>query len=482
MKRFLQKKENTYKKRSINDKLRYILLTTLIPALCCIIVSLGMLAYYAYEYSEITHNVSVSSQFSITFKDDVDLELYYYVIGINSKKQSHPPVEKVEEAIELAKSLQKTTKNTESKKKIDNVVSYCENLKGQIVSIKKKDSYDERIAQLENNTYVLTKLIQENILEYIYYEARYINDIEAAMERNLTFMTVMIAGMVVVSILMMLRKAFSFTSTIAKPLNDLCENVHKVGKGDFDIMDVSNNYVEIEVLNDGISKMAVRIKQLLENVKKDEKERHKMNLQLLQAQINPHFLYNTLDTIVCLVELGMQEEAINMLTKLSVFFRTTLSKGEDVITLEEEFIHTRSYMEIQQIRYADILEYTMELPEEFKHIPVPKLTIQPLAENALYHGVKEKRGKSTIRIWCEKTEDGVDIVVEDTGIGMTQEQSERVKRALSREEKMGFGLVAVQERIKLYFGEEYGITMTSCYGKGTVVRVHISEATPSEPL
>lgn len=466
--------QQDHPKRSINDKLRYILLTTLIPAIGCITFSLAMMGYYAYQYSQITHNVNVSSQFSITFKDDVDLELYYYVIGINNMDRSSPPVKKVDQAIKLAQSLQQTTKNKESKKAIDGVVSYCENLKGEIASIKKKGSYDERMAQLENNTYVLTKLIQDNMLEYIYYEAGYLNNIEAAMERNLKLVIVFVLVLVTASIIIMIKRVFSFTKNITKTLDDLCENVYKVGEGDFDISDVGYDYREVELLNKGIRKSAKRIKKLLEDVKRDEKERHKINLQLLQAQINPHFLYNTLDTIVWLVESGMQEEAVNMLTKLSVFFRTTLSKGQDVITLEEEFIHTRSYMEIQQVRYSDILDYTMELPEEFKDIKLPKLTIQPLAENALYHGVKEKRGKSKIRIYCEKVENGVDIVVEDTGIGMKDEERQCIERALFNDEKMGFGLVAVHERVKLYFGEPYGITIGSQYGVGTTVRVHIA--------
>lgn len=204
-------------------------------------------------------------------------------------------------------------------------------------------------------------------------------------------------------------------------------------------------------------------------------------LQLLQAQVNPHFLYNTLDTIMWLVEARKTKDAVYMLNRLSVFFRIALSTGQDIIRLREEIAHTRSYMEIQQIRYRDILDYEISLPEELEEFCLPKLTIQPLVENALYHGVKEKRGKSAIRISCQKGEGDVLIVVEDNGIGMKPERKEELKAALESGERAGFGLAAVHERIKLYCGREFGVQIFSEYGSGTRVEVRISEEILPEP-
>ena len=223
--------------------------------------------------------------------------------------------------------------------------------------------------------------------------------------------------------------------------------------------------------------MAGRIEKLLINVKEEEKLQHKTQLQLLQAQVNPHFLYNTLDTIIWLVESDKNEQAIKMLGSLSVFFRTALSKGNDIIRLEDEVAHTRSYLEIQQSRYRDIMDYEINLPDDMKEIMVPKLMIQPLAENALYHGVKEKRGKSKIIINCEKIKDDeVLITVKDNGIGMTPERLEEIKKSVDGLSKEGFGLNAVNDRIKLYFGDEYGISIESEYGEGTTVKVHLTES------
>ena len=131
--------------------------------------------------------------------------------------------------------------------------------------------------------------------------------------------------------------------------------------------------------------------------------KHLIQLQLLQAQVNPHFLYNTLDTIIWLIR---SARLLEMISSLSVFFRTSLSKGEDIIPLSEEKRHTLSYLEIQQSRYRDILEFEIRIPDEFDKIMVPKLTLQPLAENALYHGIKNKRGGG--RIVIEGFDDGTD--------------------------------------------------------------------------
>lgn len=155
---------------------------------------------------------------------------------------------------------------------------------------------------------------------------------------------------------------------------------------------------EIAVLADNFNDMTVEIGRLVERIKEEQANIRNMESKLLQAQINPHFLYNTLDTIVWLAESGRDEEVVKMTSYLSEFFRTTLSKGKDYITLEEEKRHVESYLQIQQFRYQDIMDYRIEMDEEIMDYTVPKLTLQPLVENALYHGIKKKRGGGTILI------------------------------------------------------------------------------------
>ena len=221
--------------------------------------------------------------------------------------------------------------------------------------------------------------------------------------------------------------------------------------------------------------MAGRIEGLLENVRKEQEAQHMTELQLIQAQVNPHFLYNTLDTIVWLVEGGMEQDAVDMITSLSVFFRTSLSKGKDIIPLSEEERHTLSYLEIQQSRYRDILEFEIRIPKELESVMVPKLTLQPLAENALYHGIKNKRGKGKILIEGFDLGDDMMLRVTDNGQGMTPQRLHEVQEAIQTGERAGFGLAAVSERIALYYGPGYGLKISSVEGEGTVMEVYMAK-------
>lgn len=462
-----------YWKRNLAGKLHYIILTVMAPLILCIVLEMVMLGEYANRYAEITNNVNVSSQFSNTFKDTVDLKMYYFSVGVSS--QTEPPVEEVDNALNLAYSLQKNTEYASSRKSIENVMVYCKRLKEYMYETVDIQNYDERMQMLENNIYVLTNLIEGEIMNYIYYEAGYLAELESQMMYNIRVFILAVSAAVLLLILWSWRRSLRFISGITTPIRKLCENVRQVGGGNFAITSVNSDDTEIQELDSGIQKMSKQIEELLENVKQEEKLQYKTELQLLQAQINPHFLYNTLDTIVWMVEAGMHDGAIEMLTSLSVFFRTVLSRGEDVIPLREEKRHTKSYLDIQKMRYRDILEYSIDVPKELEEYLIPKLTLQPLVENALYHGVKEKRGSSTITVTCEDAGDDILIYVKDNGIGMKAEQLAELRNDIRQKGKGGFGMSAVEGRLRLYFGEGYGMHIESEYGKGTVITVRIAK-------
>lgn len=170
-----------------------------------------------------------------------------------------------------------------------------------------------------------------------------------------------------------------------------------------------------------------------------------------------------------------------MVTALSDFFRTTLSKGRDYITVQEEESHIRSYLQIQQFRYQDILQYEIEIPEELYQYQILKLTLQPLVENALYHGIKNKRGMGRILVSGHLEEGRIVFLVADNGLGMQPDQLAKIQEAMNanQEERegssTGFGLFNVVQRIKLNYGPQYGIWISSSYGEGTEVRVEIPQ-------
>ena len=279
---------------------------------------------------------------------------------------------------------------------------------------------------------------------------------------------------VLVLMVMLLEGNQLVSRKISKPIRELDASVkaHEAG-GKPDIYIGGSS--EIRHLGHSVQKSYEQIEKLMDEIIRQQNERRKSELDALQSQINPHFLYNTLDTIVWLVEGGMQQDAVDMITSLSVFFRTSLSKGKDIIPLSEEKRHTLSYLEIQQSRYRDIMEFEINIPPELDEVMVPKLTLQPLAENALYHGIKNKRGKGKILIEGFNLGDDMMLRVTDNGQGMTPERLYEVQEAIRIGERAGFGLAAVSERIALYYGPGYGLKISSTEGEGTVMEVYMAK-------
>lgn len=465
-------KNNRETNITLSSKLRGLLLSLFIPMLILIFFLLAVQAYFAAKYDQISHNISVSSELSLNFKDNLDLEMYYYAIG---NEQQTLPTYLVDEVVELGQSLQSTTSRQESQKALNNLLSYCQNLKKRMKELAQTENYDSRMLQLENNIRILTKLIQGEIEKYLYYEAGHLANIEKRLMWN---MKLFIVGMGIVIILMgglLIRRAMRFANDLSQPISQIVRNVQMVGKGNFQIAPAQTHDKEVEVLNEGIMKMARRIDDLLKKEIKEQEEKRLTELQLLQAQVNPHFLYNTLDTIVWMVESGDQQGAIELVDKLSTFFRTSLSKGNDIITLREEVLHTRSYLEIQRVRYQDIMDFKIDIPESIMDVKVPKLTIQPLVENALYHGIKNTRRKGKITVEGKEDGDGIFLTVSDNGKGIAPEKLRQLKEQLHKEENIGFGLITVHERIRLYCGNNYGIEIQSEEDKGTIIRARLSK-------
>ena len=467
----MKKRKTKYEELNINQKIQYLIWSLALPLLFCILLLVASMCISIGNYSTITHNMNLSSEFGLSVKENMDLKMYHYCVG--SAEQKTLPVKDVNRAIRLAEKLEKTTVRKESRRAIELVIADCKNLKKRMRAIAETKGYDSRQIQLTNNVYVLTELTQKAMGDYIYYEAGYLKKVENDMFARILAVGIILGIFVFVIVASVVKKSFRLAGEITDPIGGVSDNVRKVGHGNFDIIPVETNVIEVKELDRGILKMAGRIQTLLENVKEEERKQHMIQLELLQAQVNPHFLYNTLDTIVWMVEADMHDEAIEMLTHLSVFFRTVLSKGEDVISLHDEVLHTKSYLEIQQIRYSDILDYTIELPQDMEEIRLPKMTLQPLVENALYHGVKEKRGKSSIWITFEDAGRDIVIQVKDDGIGMTEDRLREVQEGLKNNQSVGFGMSAVEGRLKLYYGEEYGLDICSKYQEGTVIRVNI---------
>ncbi len=456
----------------LENRLRKMQTSFFAPVMLILAVAFLALVTYISRYTKILHNVTTASEFNQDFKESIDLKMYYYVVG--SHYSEGLPLEEVEKAQKLAGDLLNTTTQRESWQAINGVLNLCQNLESKIYLIEQTESYDERQMQLENNIYVLTELIQEYMYTYLYHEASQLDSLHRQMTHQLYLEIVLITAAMVILLTVMGRRSIKFSHSITRPIQELCRRVQAIGDGDLTPKTpIQAQEYEIQTLSDGFENMVGRLNQLIEQNRQEQIRLRGAELALLQAQINPHFLYNTLDAIVWLIEMNQNAEAVEMVTTLSDFFRSSLSNGRDIITLREEEQQVRSYLEIQQMRYKDILKYEIRIDPKLEKYEIPKLTLQPLVENALYHGIKLKRGQGHIVVTGTARGGNICLSVEDDGAGMTEERLQQVRSVILHEEKIGFGLATVHERLQLLFGPAYGLQIDSEAGKGTKVSTTI---------
>lgn len=468
-------RSGTKKRMELEERMRKVLFSTMIPMACLMIILLFIFWQYTGQYNKLSENLAVSSEFNLRFKDDLDLEMYYITIGSKESSNLEDVLEQVEDAQEIMQKLRRNTYNNNGVKSLNSLDSYLENLRQRMLQLVEIKEYDKRMEFMDSNIRIITGLIMQEMQNYIYNESMYLVQVEKSLTHRVKLLISGMAVLLIATLGILMRRSFRLTDGIIQPVNIMLDKVKKVGRGKFDMIPIEAEIEEIEELDEGINKMARKISALLENVRQEKEMQHLTELQLIQAQVNPHFLYNTLDTIVWLIEGGMTDDAVEMISSLSIFFRASLSKGNDIIPLSEEERHTLSYLEIQQYRYRDILEFEINIPKELSGIPVPKLSIQPLAENALYHGIKNRRGKGKILIEGREEEDALVLTVSDNGQGMTPERLHEVQEAIRTGERAGFGLAAVAERIALYYGPGYGMKIFSEEGKGTTVEIRLGK-------
>ncbi len=234
-------------------------------------------------------------------------------------------------------------------------------------------------------------------------------------------------------------------------------------------MPESKGFYEVRTLTKSFDHMVIRIKHLMEEIISEEQELRKFELKALQAQINPHFLYNTLDSILWMCQQNGNIEAAEMVSALANFFRISISRGHDIITIEDEMKHVESYLVIQNIRYKNQFTYKFDVDQEVLKYKCLKITLQPFVENAIYHGIDRMVDEGEITISGKKEGDKIVLSVTDNGIGMTQEQIEAL--FIENSDKVGVGVQNVHSRIKIFFGDEYGISVQSELDEGPTIRV-----------
>ena len=465
------KKSKTAKKM-MQSSLWKIILIVALPLMIAIFTIALIGIVYALQYHAILNNVTTASDFNLNFREDIDLKMYYYVI--ESQYSEGLPIEEVKSAEVIAEKLIETTTEKDSLSAIRFVLSLCHKLETYMQQIAETEKYDSRMDQLDKNIHGITEAIEGYMYTYLNHEASHLNALQSTM---ISSMIVIMGIAVILSLLLLsflLIKSRSLSRRIVNPIDEICQRLEAIGKGSLLVCKpIQADVEEVQILSDGIESMVGRLKQQIDKNTEQEKQRRRTELALLQAQINPHFLYNTLDTIIWLIESGEIGAAVTMVGSLSNFFRFCLSRGQNVITLAEEEQHIRSYLEIQQMRYRDLMDYEIDIPDQLKKFVLPKLTLQPLVENALYHGIKIRRRKGLIRVIGKEQDGRIVLEVADNGSGMTKERLEAVRSSLADGKSEDFGLRTVHQRIQILFGKQYGLTVQSTPNVGTIITVTI---------
>ena len=413
-----------------------------LPFILLVMYLLASMASYSNTYSEIVSNMTVANNYNLNFKEEMDESLYKLVVGyvtldnIESDKSLKNPYVLIEELRSEFTRLTAITTESESKLWLESLLRNINALEKRVDdivdSIDAGGRYSENIEMLDNNIYILTELIQDDIQYYIYYQTRYMEKVTDTLQKQIGRFMVVCSILIAVLIAVVAVSAVMIVSGILQPIRQLNSVTEKIAQGDFNARAQVNSDDEVAELAVSFNKMAGNMQSLIDKVKEDERKMRKADLRLLQEQIQPHFLYNTLDTIVWLIESNEPDEAVTMVVTLSDFFREILSKGKEFISIKEEEKHISSYLQIQEMRYRDILEYDIQLDQVIYKYQILKLTLQPVVENALYHGIKYKRAKGCIHIHGEKEGDIIRLTVRDDGVGMDEEELAQLRQQIEK--------------------------------------------------
>ena len=466
-----------YNRSTLATKIRFSYLVLLVPIFSILFFSIYNLWSGNQRYEDMINSTLVASEFSLDFKKDFDYEIYLVIVGNKTLKESDvDPM--LRHAKNVVKGLENITESQDNRDRLQDIRKYLDSLQVYVARIDENmaegNLYEENMEIWENDVQIVTTLVRDEISQYTYYEIQGIqkskDDYQKFYTWMLRFFLIALVGVVVAVGIM----SYLIPLSITRPFKELSQVTDEIAKGNLSVRANVNTGVEATALSNSMNTMIDKINELLEQVTTEQIRLRKAEFELLQAQINPHFLYNTLDAIIWLAEAGEQKRVVGMVRNLSDFFRTSLNQGKDINSIKEEMLHVKSYLEIQHVRYQDILSYDIEVPEALYIYSIPKITIQPLVENALYHGIKNKRGMGHIRIRGEAGEKDFTITVTDDGIGIDETRLRQVQSGIQNKVLTGkdfYGLYNVCERIRLNFGEEYGIFIESVYGEGTSVRV-----------
>ncbi len=447
----------------------------IIPTIYSVIV----LQIHTKRYDDIITNVSNANRINQIAKTDVPNWLWEIVCGKKSFDEN-PPYEMILTIFDGISDMQAHTKSRDNKQKLEVAYRACTTLDNNIKMLENQMRGGSSVTANETSLdeiRTITALFSDIMQDFILSEIETANETNTSIKRSSIILTILQVTIIIFSLAVSLNGYITVLKSIGKPLSDMKDLSTQIAGGNLDARTNVPDVDELIPLANNMNLMAEQINVLIQKNIEEQQNIQKAEMKALQAQITPHFLYNTFDTIIWLAEEEKTDEVVKITKAFSEFLRISLSRGHEWITIAQELDHIKNYLTIQKIRYADILNYEIEADEEILNYKIIKLVLQPLVENAIYHGIKNKRGRGHLKVTANFTDDkksSIIFTVTDDGAGFTPERlaqvNDELENATLDAEKLSsvYGLYNVNKKLKLYYGKETeGLVIQSEHNKGS---------------
>lgn len=468
-------------KKSIRKVLLFVFIFIIGIMVIPTIYSIAILQIHTNQYDNIISNVSQANEISQIAKDDIPNELWEIVCGKKDFLNGNQfyQIKTISAGID---EMLSRTRSQNSKAQLEVANRTCITLSKNILKLESQIESGASVTQNEvllDEIRTITSLFSDIMQNYIITEIEDANIATNAIKRSRIILSILQITLIALTFVISIVASFSVSQSFVQPLSDMQKLSDDIAQGNLSARTPIPEVKELAPFAVNMNTMAEQIELLIQKNTEEQKNFQKAEMKALQAQITPHFLYNTFDTIIWLAEEEDTERVVKITKAFSEFLRISLSKGHEWITVGQELDHIRNYLTIQKIRYADILNYDIIADESLNEIRIIKLILQPLIENAIYHGIKNKRGRGHIEVRIENLQENNEflrISVKDDGAGFTPERLEQVNNELNTaaedSEKLStvYGLFNVHKKLKLYYGDKTeGLKIISEQNKGTEI-------------
>ncbi len=431
------------------------------------------------QYGRIIENVYSANSLSSGLKGEIYTTMWNIVTGKTefADDTQYELISRIKGSLDLLEGNANSEDNSYlimvARNTVETMEGYVAKIGDNIAAERPVSENEGILAEISS----VSDLLYDVIQKFVAAEMVLAHEQNAALKRSMELMTLVQTVLFASILLFLMRNYRQLNRSINDPIYRLKTMASRIAQGDLGIRVEKPEISELDELTDSLNTMAEKLIELIEQNVQKQRNLQKAEMRALQAQIAPHFMYNTLGTILSLAEEGQTEDVVTTTLALSSFFRLSLNKGRDWVTVAEEKSHVESYLAIQKMRYGAILDYRIEFAEEILCESMLKLLLQPLVENAIYHGIKKKRRRGFISLTGTREGAFMVFTVRDDGRGMSDEELGKLRENLNHYDVSnplsGFGLYNVFKRIQLYYETDRGLTVESALDRGCTVTIRL---------